>query len=209
MKPNLKFETKDGVQVALYPSINMNVTQNPYETFSHNNVKAMDQSWHATPKLYAPVDMVCAAKFANQGQVYYHTIDPVMTPSGLKHFTLFLQHDNNWNSWQVGKIYRQGEHIYTEGTEGYVTGSHVHIQVAEGHTTTRIPLAEGGNALKNEMFLDELVFVNHTNIINANSPGTQTYYFNWKTYEDGYTPNKDKDDHIYHAMLSFAFPFNM
>lgn len=196
------------MQVALYPSINLNITQNPYGSYSHAGTKNWDQSVHATPQLYAPVDMKLVTKGAD-GLCIYHTVEEVITPLGMTHFSLWMHHDNNAHMWQLNKVYRQGEHFYTEGTAGNVTGSHVHMNVALGHQFSLIQV-NGNGTLPNSVHGDEIFFVNYTNIINANASGTQQYYFNWLEYEDGYTqpPFKPQGDDLHHLILANAFPFN-
>lgn len=219
MKPNLKFETNDGVQISVFPSTHMRITQNPLGSFSHAGTKSTDQAYSGNTKLYAPVDLKCVKNngaTSPGGATYFHTVEPVMTPSGLKHYTLALTHDNNASQWVVGKIYKQGEHIYTEGTAGQVTGRHVHIDVADGHVTTQYQNPQGNWDLTNSVYLDTIMYINHTEIVQANQPGANDYTFNWKTYSGGSTPDPDPDpdpskpgeDGIYHAILSKAFPFD-
>ncbi len=211
MKPNLKFETSEGHQISVFPSPAVVITQNPLSEFSHKGAKSTDNSYDTDIKLYAPVDLKCVLNNGHigGGLTYYHTVEKVLTPTGLRHYTLAFAHDDNATQWQVGKIYPQGSHIYSEGTAGYVTGRHVHIDVASGHVTQQIQNEHGVWDLLSSVYLDEIMFINHTLIIQPNAPTTNHYTFNWQEYEDGLIIKpKPKQDELLHLMLSKAFPFN-
>lgn len=186
MQPNLKF-SKDGVQISVFPSVAVLITQNPGGSFSHAGTKSTDQAYTPNTKLYAPVDLICVKNNGATpgGATYYHTKEKVHTPYGLIHYSLVLTHDNNGGSWEVGKTYPQGSHIYTEGTAGYVTGRHVHIDVALGHVTNQYQLPNGNWEIPNSMYLDQIMFVNHTTIIQGNASPNENYLFNWKTFDGG------------------------
>lgn len=197
MKAGLKYYDNDGNQISVYPSIAVHITQNPLGAYSHAGAKSTDQAYTPNYKLYAPVDLVCVKNngATGGGATFYHTVNPVVTPSGLKHYTLALTHDNNATQWIVGKTYPQGTHIYTEGTAGQVTGRHVHIDVAEGHVTTQYQNPQGVWDLVNSVYLDEIMFVDETIMSQANQPGATDYIFNWQTHGGGggVTPSpKDK-----------------
>ena len=63
----------------------------------------------------------------------------VMCADGVERVvTLAMTHSNlKYVKTTVGKIYKQNEPIYEEGTMGKVTGNHIHLEVAEGTQTTK------------------------------------------------------------------------
>lgn len=194
MQPNLKY-SKDGVQISVFPSVAIRITQNPLGSYSHAGAKSTDQAYTPNTKLYAPVDLICVKNNGSTpgGATFYHTKEKVHTPYGLIHYTLALTHDNNGGSWEVGKTYLQGEHIYTEGTAGQVTARHVHIDVALGHVTTQYQNSQGVWELVDSIYLDQVMYANHTDIVQANAPGTNDYTFMWELFDGGTIDPGDPD----------------
>lgn len=216
MQPNLKYQDENGVQISVFPSVAVRITQNPLGAFSHAGVKSTDQAYTPNTKLYAPVDMICAKNNGTTpgGATYYHTVEPVHTPYGLIHYSLVLIHDNNASQWNVGQIYPQGTHIYTEGTAGYVSGRHVHIDVALGHVTNQYQLPNGNWEIPDSLYLDQIMFVDHTTMVQGNAPGSNDYTFTWETWSGGVDPDPDpgedpspsSDSDIEILMMANALP---
>lgn len=224
MIPNGKLVAGDGKQIAVFPSTELNITQGTNTNYSHRCTKNTDNAVRsgASRNIYAPVDMKCVANHssAGYGVVIYHTIEEVYTARyGLTHFTLVMMHDNNASRWEVGKIYRQGEHIYTEGDadpSGLTTGIHVHYEVALGHTTTRTRSCENGylHITPNQVYLDDIFFKNMTVFVKENATGqfTGDHVFNFLEWKgsvdpdpDPTPPSKTGDDMLV-AMLVRAYP---
>lgn len=220
MIPNGKLKTEDNAyQVAVFPSQDMYITQGTNTNYSHKGTKNTDNASNANRrKIYAPCDMVLYnnAYAGGYGIVIYHSLLPVQTARhGVTHITLVMMHDNNSAQFVEGKVYRQGEHIYTEGNadpSGLTTGIHVHYEVALGHQTTRSRIGVGYNyEINNSVYLDDVFFKNMTNIIRENAVGNDKgdHTYVWLEYEGGIippTPTPSGDKGIYHAMLSKAFP---
>lgn len=216
---NGKLVASDGVQVAVFPSQDLYITQGTNTNYSHKNTLNTDNaSGSSRRRLYAPCDVVCVSNQTSGGYgiVIYQTVNPVHTARyGITHFSLVLMHDNNSSMWQVGKTYEQGEWFYTEGDadpSGLTTGIHVHYEVALGHTTTRVRLDENSNyhISPNQVYLDDIFFKNLTNVIRENAPAGPMYgshTFNFLEFQGGITPEPPSGEkNIYHLMLSKAFP---
>lgn len=196
----------DGKQVAVFPALAMNTTQGAGGYYSHLCSFASD---NAAPvgqkKIYAPCDMKLVSKdmsWANGYTVIFQTVEPVYTAAfGLSHFTLVLTHADDISWLVIGKVYKQGQHIYDEGNSGNVTGTHVHMNVAKGHQTGLIntpcpnsqfpiwQLPEG--VYVDEIFYDNLTQIINVNVNDASLQGWRNYKF--KTFEGGTTPDPDPD----------------
>lgn len=182
--------TKSGEQVSLYPPQQVNVTQGYGGNYSHVGTLNLDNA-ATVPRLRqisAPFDCVVVRNFGvGYGIVIYHSLEKVMTPSGLHHVTLVLMHDNNGDRWKVGSTYKQGEHIYTEGDADpseLTTGIHVHMEVALGLEVDRITTG-GRYHIVNQVKLEDAFFINGAEYINEIPlawTGSERPYF--KYYED-------------------------
>lgn len=164
-----KLRTTDGKhQVSLYPPQQVNVTQAYGGIYSHNGTYNLDNAATVPSKrkIAAPFDckVVSNQYRAGFGIVIYHSLKPVMTPSGLSHVTLVLMHDNNSSRWREGRVFKQGEHIYDEGKadpSGLTTGIHVHMEAALGHETRRVKTSLFGRYhIKNGVPIEKVFFKN-------------------------------------------------
>lgn len=59
----------------------------------------------------------------------------VYTKKGVMYVTLALTHSNN--NYTVGQIFGHDQFMYQEGTAGYATGNHIHLELATGLRTTK------------------------------------------------------------------------
>ena len=65
--------------------------------------------------------------------VWLESLAPVTYADGTVDFaTIMLTHDNAVTDLRVGQIVKQGQVFYQEGTAGFATGNHVHLEVARG-----------------------------------------------------------------------------
>ena len=65
--------------------------------------------------------------------VWLESLAPVAYADGTIDFaTIMLTHDNAVTDLRVGQIIKQGQVFYQEGTAGFATGNHVHLEVARG-----------------------------------------------------------------------------
>ena len=200
MQQGQKLNDSDGVQVSVFPSQDLYITQGTNTSYSHYGTKNTDNASGATKRrLYAPCDVKCVSNQTSGGYgvVIYQTVNPVHTPRyDLTHFSLVLMHDNNSIMWEVGKTYEQGEWFYTEGdvdASGLTTGIHVHYEVAIGLTTSRIQSVTDGyfHINPNQVYLDDIFYKNLTNVVRENAP-VGVYYgdhtFNFLEFSGGVIP---------------------
>jgi len=91
----------------------------------------------------------CLGTWGTSGTYFFGTCDPstgakknVYCADGkLRVITLAMTHSAR--TFTVGKIYKTGEVVYTEGTKGKATGNHIHLEVAEGWQTTKVQNSKG------------------------------------------------------------------
>lgn len=185
----------EGVQVAVFPSQQINITQGENSPYSHGGTLNVDNACYSSMReIYAPVDMKCVRNYYTEGYgiVIYHSVEEVYMADGSKgHFTLVMMHDNNASRWIVGKTYQQGEHIYTEGNadpSGLTTGIHVHYELAKGHQIDRIKSTPNGRYhIVNQAHIDDIFFKNGTEVISENASGSWhgDRTFSFKEYDGG------------------------
>ncbi len=88
--------------------------------------------------LYASTRLrVAHVDYKGGNGIYLHTLDKIQTNDINKYYgylTIIIYHDNVVGH-KVGSIINVGDIFYSEGTKGYATGNHIHLQVAKGHTT--------------------------------------------------------------------------
>lgn len=92
----------------------------------------------------------------------------------LRYITLALTHSNK--SYSVGKYYSADEIMYQEGTSGYATGNHIHLEVCAGHIKTKTKNSKGGYNLANMLRADKCFFLLNGYSYIKNGGG-----LNWKT----------------------------
>lgn len=102
----------------------------------------------------------------------------------LRYITLALTHSNR--SFVVGHYYGLNEIMYQEGTSGYATGNHIHLEVCAGHVRTKQRNRVGGYNLANMMRADRVLFILSTYSYVKNGGG-----LNWKSVNSvPYTVNE-------------------
>jgi len=88
--------------------------------------------------VFAPFDGMINKIFEPNNSALGHTVwleslAPVTYADGTVDFaTVMLTHDNAVTDLRVGQIVKQGQVFYQEGTAGFATGNHVHLEVARG-----------------------------------------------------------------------------
>lgn len=130
----------DGVQIAVYPTVYMNITQVPNGGYSHTGRKSVDEAGKDTGKddFFAPFDSeveYVETKASKTGVQITNTCvvecadGTIRNPYTIHHYTY---HDNDISDLYVGKKLKQGEVYYQEGTAGEASGNHVHFNVGIG-----------------------------------------------------------------------------
>ena len=198
MQQGQKLKDSEGNQVACFPSEQIRITQGENTNYSHFGTWNVDNAVDSPSKrkLYAPVDVRCVSVLnTGYGLVLYQSVEPVLLANGeVDYFSMWLMHDNNYSMWQEGRIYEQGEHIYTEGNldaSGMTTGIHVHYEVAQGlHSQRTISVVGGGYHIVNQSHIDDIFYKNLTEVIRENAPGADAgqRVFNFKEFEGGVIP---------------------
>jgi murein DD-endopeptidase MepM/ murein hydrolase activator NlpD len=160
------------MQKAIFPMSNMNITQGMNGGFSHKGVLALDLAGRDTgiENVFAPFTGVVKRKWANGNVIWLESITPVKYANGVEDFmTIMLMHDNDTTNLYVGQVINQLQVFYQEGTSGYATGNHVHLQVARGKFTGSGWFQNSFKkwCLNNQINVNDGLYTYNTNIING------------------------------------------
>lgn len=119
----------------LYPSSYMRITQG-YMVGSHLDSYAIDEAGKDTgiDEIKAPFTGTIKKIYkTGANEVWLESIDKVEYPDGtVDYMTVLFCHDNNVDDLFIGKVIKQGEIFYQEGTKGNASGNHCHIECAKG-----------------------------------------------------------------------------
>lgn len=125
----------------------------------------------------------------------------------LRYVTLALTHSRR--SFTVGKFYSYNEIMYQEGTSGYATGNHIHLEICGGHTRTKVRNSKGGYNLANMLRANKCLFLltGYSYIKNAGG-------LSWKTarivpYTDSSSSSKDAFQKGYEKGKAFTTKVNL
>ena len=168
MLPGEQMRGDDNVEVCLFPMDYMYVTQLwGSGTYSHCCGKPCD--W-ASPNnspypVYAPFTGHIVARGQGTGNTLFYSSDnPVRTPSGDMYVTVQMTHAI-YGSIPTKSHFTQGELMYKTGTQGNVTGDHLHLDQCPGQNKTWTAYGvtcNGGNycyALPGSMAPNEIFFI--------------------------------------------------
>lgn len=112
----------------------LNVTQGMNNSFSHKGDLAIDIS--KLNGLRAPFTGTIKRIYENVNAVWLESNEKVKYADGTEDYmTVLTIHDNSITSLYVGKVIKQGEIYYQQGTKGKVTGPHIHIAIGKGKFT--------------------------------------------------------------------------
>lgn len=194
MRAGERLVGNDGKEVMLFPLEYMYISQGEGESYSHTGTYNIDfLGWNANGRVYqcsyyAPCSCKCVRVFGSginaNGRVY-ESLEKVHTPNGLQYVNFLFFHDDNPPS-TLGTVFRQGDLIGHTGTEGNVTGDHVHFNCANGKYTgySYVPPDNMGQ-LNNSTHIYDICYVNDTVIVDG-------YNYNWTSYSGGHTPTTKK-----------------
>lgn len=125
----------------------------------------------------------------------------------LRYITIALTHSRR--SFTVGKFYSYNEIMYQEGTSGYATGNHIHLEICGGHTRTKVRNRKGGYNLANMLRANKCLFLltGYSYIKNAGG-------LSWKTarivpYTDSSSSSKDAFQKGYEKGNAFTTKVNL
>lgn len=126
------------MEKAMYPSKIMRITQKDHEG-THAACWAVDEACAdgGISNLRAPFTGIIRKIYtADANEVWLESVDKVEYPDGTKDYmTIMFCHDNDVSDLWIGKIIKQGEVFYSEGTKGNATGNHVHFECGKGKFT--------------------------------------------------------------------------
>ena len=122
----------------LFPSKNMRITQG-YEEGTHTDSFAIDNAGKdiSIEDIYAPFTGTIKKIYQNDAnEVWLESKEKVEYPDGtIDYMTVMFAHCDDVSNLFVGKVIKQNEVFYKEGTKGNATGAHCHIECGKGKFT--------------------------------------------------------------------------
>lgn len=171
---------RGGIQDFLCPFTDMYITQGSNSAFSHKGIMANDVRGlepGVRYPYYAPCDVVCKAIYTESGQSMWQSTEKVRCANAnITYVTFQIAHDDSQDCY-VGQVVEQGNQLGNMGTKGNATGVHCHIQTEQGSDTSWYKNQYGNYQFNNEVDLDDMYFVDNTNIIEGMGG-------NWRTTGD-------------------------
>lgn len=118
--------------------IAVNVTQGRYSPFSHDGTNAVDIAGNDSGinGFYAHQDYKVTQKFTGEygNGVAFQSVNKMKFKDGsTDYLTLLMWHDNYISDLSIGQIIKSGNIMFSEGTSGYATGNHIHLECGKGH----------------------------------------------------------------------------
>lgn len=143
----------------VYPTTVMNISQSYWDSYSHLNHNTASPADYPIDEccedsgrswFYCPCDNIEIVRIYGVGTSGTNTIwltssAPVKTPVGTFRVTIMVEHpnDDDLSRLNEGDVFRRGQPIFREGTDGWATGNHFHISVGAG------TLGDSGGWVKN------------------------------------------------------------
>ena len=191
---------RGGIEDFLCPFTDMFITQGSHMYPTHMGIMANDvrgaESGIEYP-YYAPCTCKCIWIYAPYGQSMWQSLKPVRFANGnIDYATFMICHDNTQDCY-VGQIVEQGVQLGNMGNKGNATGVHCHIQTEQGRDIAWYKNEYQVYQFNNEVDLDDMYFVDNTNIING-------YGGNWKKTTD--VPVEEVVDQILHIGSHVEIP---
>lgn len=125
------------MQKALFPMKYLTVTQK-YGVDTHKGSFALDLAGKDSgiSPAYAPFDCTVKKIWENGHSVWFQSDAKVQFADGrVDYATVMMTHDDFVSDLRVGQRFKQGNKIYDEGTAGYATGNHIHMEAGLGKFT--------------------------------------------------------------------------
>ena len=178
MKQGQRMVNYQGVEIALFPMAHLNVTQGRYTSFSHVGYNATDLAGSGTgiDTVFAPFTAIVVWKdpYTNTGVAITNKYKvqlangKTIAPGDI---FMMLWHDNHIDDLWVGQTIPQGKAFYQEGTAGWATGNHVHLELSYYRYTGAFPLYKLSNGfwttLGTEINIEDAFYINDTYIVNT------------------------------------------
>lgn len=189
MRANQRLVANDGYEIMLFPLEYMYMSQGEGGSGSHANTYSMDfMGWGANGRIlhcpyYAPCTCKCVEAYT--GRRTFQSLDKVHCPNGYFGIVTFdCVHDNNPIA-SLNQVFQQGDLIGHTGTEGNVTGDHLHFNTAESTYHGFYDVGTGHYQLRNSSHIYDTCFVNDTTILYGMG-------YNWRIYQGGIIPSYKK-----------------
>jgi hypothetical protein len=124
------------IEKAIFPMECLNITQGVNGSTSHKGLNAIDNTGYdnGLDVVFAPFTGEIKHIYSNYGNtVWLESVNPVQYADGtIDYMTILFMHDDDISDLYEGKIIKQGQPFYREGSEGGVTGSHLHMECGKG-----------------------------------------------------------------------------
>lgn len=183
MRAGQKMVDGQGNQIALFPMEYIYISQGENGSYSHQGIRAIDfLGWNSNGrKLKCPYYAPCDCKVVYHASYYnvWESLEPVVTPQGLEYICFEVAHDDT--PPPLGTTAEQGDLIGHTGTNGRVTGDHLHFNTAIGHYQGFYTVSTGKRQLVNSSHIYNTLYVNDTIIKNG-------YGYTWVVYNGGVIP---------------------
>lgn len=191
MQPLQRLIASDGYEVMLFPLEYLYMSQDEGGDYSHAGTLAMDfLGWNSLGRVYqcpyyAPCSCTCIASTESANRIW-QSQNKVHLPNGtLDYVTFVVAHDNNPPA--VGSTRVQGQLLGHTGTAGFVTGDHLHLNIAQGTYANWEQVPPNNNwQLRNSIHIYNACYVNDTVIV-------QGYGHNWVDYSGPFPPAQKKN----------------
>lgn len=167
----------------------LNISQGMNGSFSHQGTLALDVCGKDTgiDNFRAPFTGTIK-RIYNGYCVWLESNEKVKYADGTEDYmTVLTMHDNDTSDLYVGKVIKQGQVYFQEGTKGYATGNHIHIAVGRGKYTGSgwYQNSDGNWCINNQYSTPQALFLLNS-CIRKND-----YGYSWIT-TDSYTYNSPK-----------------
>lgn len=132
----------------VYPTKNLKITQSYKGTYSHSgnyNGKPCDYpideagADSSREYFYCPCDGMKIKHIYGVGgrgtnTIWLESTSKVTMPCGTDYVTIMVIHpmDDDLSKLKVGQVFKRGEKMFREGTDGNASGNHFHISVGKG-----------------------------------------------------------------------------
>lgn len=184
----------DGYEVMLFPLEYLYMSQDEGGDFSHAGTLSMDfLGWGSGGRIltcpyYAPCSCRCISSTESANRIWQSLNKVHLADGSLDYATWVVAHDNTPPG--IGTVLNQGDLMGHTGTAGFVTGDHVHLNIAKGVYANWEQVPPNNNwQLVNSIHIYNACYVNDTVIV-------QGYDHNWITYNVPPTPTPTDKKHF-------------
>ena len=180
------------VELALFPMKYVSISQRALTTGSHRNLEAIDMNGMDTgidlgraPCYVKVLKVLKKSTTGFNNTVLVGTCNAagqktaVLCADGIKRVLTFAYtHDNYIDDIKEGKVYKQLDAFYHEGTTGQATGNHIHLEIGEGWQYRKYKDKYGNWCLQNLISCEKVFWLLEGYHVVTNR-GTNGYNFPW------------------------------